>query len=139
MQFFDEFWNLVGLRDRKTDVLVKRWVAIDQRTCHENTRAKFRVLVHVSCNPLLRLDRIASRSNRRNSGAKEHRKKLFARDVRAIRQVDKVHMGVDQAWNQELPLAINDLRALRDGHRRAYGLNTFALNDHRSVKEASVL
>ena len=68
------------------------------------------MLVRMPDYSLFCLDRISSRSNRRNPSAKEHREKLFARDVRAIRQVDKVDVGIDQSWNQELPLAINDLR-----------------------------
>src|SRR5262245_39836375 len=37
-------------------------------------------------------------------------------------------MGIDQTWNEELTVAVYHQRALRDGHRRADGLNPIACN-----------
>jgi hypothetical protein len=57
------------------------------------------MLVRISDYSLFSLNRVSSRSNRRNPSAKEHREKLFSRDVRTIRQVDKMDVGINQTWN----------------------------------------
>ena len=51
--------------------------------------------------------------------------------MRAICQVDKVDMRINQTGNQELSFAIDEFRPLRNYQRRTDGLNPITLDDNR--------